>query len=524
MAERSQKQVHGFRVYGDNLAECHKFCEMLVDYGEKLAFEYKGTEGPDDIPVYLFQHESVDIGLLPAGRYEDWPEDQRPSIGQEASDIILCYAKSKDEVGEPVLGIEFNDAISAGNQDWQRFPRIAQAAERNVPYIYTVNIASAEVTGGEILSYRHPNAIIQLAQLALMANYDSLSLTVYSDNPWYGQAIEDGTVSSETAAEDWEQRVAEVAISTIYDALSEEIDEPIAEVVAENARSAYRIAFQDAMGRMLIAMREYVDSDFTILKDHPIIQDDPQKVADAWVEALIDDNELPSRYRFFDWGFSDFTTNPQPFKKVLSTDSIYKDAVNPKLKIKSTTSKDEIEEFAQSWDVTNVTSDQTKAEMTEWLYSSENAEKVPVSYKKRVNEIGVIGNKERFSEIISDAYNPPNEVLEEMKSGEGPILLLPIAGYVQDTAGPAFSRPDKGFVRLIHEMFGRSDGFSQRVAILYSELIPSNWIEQIRRAQREEGIKMSGTNNLWRELVMLCDVILVDICESGKDCETGVIV
>lgn len=524
MAEKSQEQLHGFRVYGDNLAECHKFCEMLADYGEKLAFEYMGTEGPDDIPVYLFNHEGVDIGLLPCGRYEDWSEGRRPSIGQEASDIILCYTKSENKVGKPILGIEFNDAISAGNQDWQRFPRIAQAAERGVSYVYTVNIASAEVTDGEIRSYRHPNAIIQLAQLALMANYDSLSLTVYSDNPWYGQAIEDGTVSSETAAEDWEQRVAEVAISTIYDALSEEMDEPLGEQVAENARSAYRTAFQDAMGRMLVAMGEYVNSDFTIVKDHPVIQDDPQKVADAWVEALIDDVELPSRYRFFDWELSDFTLNPQPFKKSLSTDSIYKDVINPELKVKTSNTKDELEDFARSWGVTNVTTEQTKAGMNERLYSSENADLVPISYKKRVNEIGVIGNKERFHQLISDAYNPPDEVAQEMKSGDGPVLLLPIAGYVQDTGGPAFSRPDKGFVRLIYEMFGRSDCFSHRVAILYSELIPSNWIEQIRRAQQEVGAKLSGTNNLWRELVKLCDIILVDTCASEKDCKTGVIV
>lgn len=524
MADRKTKSVHAFRVYGDNLAECNKFCEMLAAYGGQLSLEYQGTEGPDDIPVYLFQHENVDIGILPCGRYEDWSEDKRPSIGQEASDIILCHTTSKDEVGEPILGIEFNDAISAGNQDWQRFPRIAQAAERDVPYIYTVNIASAEVTGGEIRSFRHPNSIIQFAQLALMANYGSLSLTVYSDNPWYGQAIEDGTVSKETAAEDWEQRVAEVAICTIYESLSEKLDPPLSKQIAEDARTAYRTAFQDAMSRMLIAMREYVDSDLSVLKNHPVIQDDPQKVADAWVGTILDGAELPDRYRFFNWTFSDFSSDPQPFKKSLSTNSIFKDEVNPKLKIKSTSRKDEIEDFARSWGVTNVTTDLTKAEMTERLYSSENAKKVPISYKKRVNEIGIIGNKQRFSEILSEAYNPSSEVLSQLESGEGPILLLPIAGYVKDTGGPAFSRPDKGFVRLIYELFGRGDGFGQCVTILYSELIPSDWIEQVRQAQREDGSKLSGTNNLWRELVKFSDVILVDVCESEKDCQTGVIV
>jgi len=515
--------VHGFRVYGDNLAECHKFCEMLANNGGGLGFEYLGTEGPEDNPVYLFQHNSVSIGLVPCGRYEDWPDDKRPSIGQEASDIILCHTQSADEVGEPILGIEFNDAISAGNQDWQRFPRIAQAAERGVPYIYTVNIASAEVTDGEIRSYRHPNSIIQFAQLALMANYKSLSMTVYSDNPWYGQAIEDGTVSEETAAENWEKRVAEASISAIYESLIDDLEPPLDEQIADAAHSAYRTGLQDAMSRMLIALEEYVASDFTILQDHPVIQDDPQEVADAWVEMLIDGDDLPDRYKFFEWGFSDFTNNPQPFKKVLSTSSTYKDKVNPSLKVKSSNTKSEIEGFARSWGVSNVTTDLTKSAMQETLYDSDNARKVPISYKDKANEIGVIGNQNRFAEIMSEAYSLSDSILSELRSGDGPLLLLPIAGYVQDTGGPAFSRPDKGLVRLIHEMFGRSGNFSQRVVILYSELVPEDWVKQVRRAQNEEDTKLPGTNNLWRELQKFADIIIADVCEN-KDCETAVIV
>lgn len=516
--------VVAYRVYGDNLSECHKFCNIIADYGGELGFKFQGERGPDDISVFLFEHEGEYVGLLPCGRYEDWSPDRRPTIGQEASDIILCHTTNSDEVGEPILGIEFNDAISAGNQDWQRFPRIAQAAERGVPYLYTVSIASAEVTEGEIRSFRHPNSIIQFGQLALMAKYGSLSLTVYSDNPWYDRAIEDGTVSEAIEAENWEQRVAEVAISTILSSLSEELHASRAEQVSENARSAYRTAFSDAMSSMLLAMSEYVESDFTILQDHPILTDEPEAVAEAWLRATLDGENLPDKYRFYEWTHDDFTENPQPFKKTLSTESIYKDSVNPNLKIKSTTRKDDIQEFAESWGVSNVTTELTKSEMTERLYSSENAEEVPISYKKRVNEIGIIGNKERFAEIIRGAYQPGDDVLERIQSGQGPILLLPIAGYVQDTGGPAFSRPDKGFVRLIHELFGDCGQFGAIVAILYSELIPTDWIEQVRRAQREEDQKLSNTNNLWRELAKLCDVIITDICASEKDCSSGVIV
>jgi hypothetical protein len=498
---------------------------MVANYGGELGFEYQGQRGPDDIPVFLFEHEKENIGLLPCGRYEDWSNNRRPTIGQEASDIILCHAKDTEEAGEPVLGIEFNDAISAGNQDWQRFPRIAQAAERDVPYIYTVSIASAEVTEGEIRSFRHPNSIIQFGQLALMAKYGSLSLTVYSNNPWYDQAIEDGAVSQTTEAENWEQRVAELAVSIILSSVSEELDSPKSEQVDENAQSAYSTAFSDAMSSMLAAMSEYVESDFTILQDHPIIDDNPKDVAKAWLNATLKNEGLPDKYKFYEWTHNDFIRNPQPFKKSLSTDSLYKDSVNPKLKIKSTTRKDDIQEFAESWGVSSVTTELLKNKMQNRLYDTDNAEKVPISYKQGINEIGIIGNKQRFAEIIKNVYQPKNDILEQIDSGRGPILLLPIAGYVQDTGGPAFSRPDKGFVRLIEEVFGDSGQFGTRVAILYSELIPMDWHEQIRRAQQEsKGQKLSNTNNLWRELAKLCDVIITDICTDKKDTPTGIIV
>lgn len=522
---RITHEVSGFQVYGDNMSECLKFCNMIANYGDNLGFEYQGQRGPDDIPVFLFEHEEESVGLLPCGRYDDWSDNRKPTIGQEESDIILCHTKDADEVGKPILGIEFNDAINAGNQDWQRFPRIAQAAERNVPYLYTVSIGSAAVTEGEIRSFRHPNSIIQFGQLALMAKYGSLSLTVYSDNPWYDWAIEDGKVSKATKAENWEKRVAEVGVSTILSSLSEELDSPKAEQVNENARRAYRTAYSDTMSSMLVAMSEYAESDFTILQDHPVIDDDPEKVAEAWLNATLEGGTLPDRYKFYEWTQDDFTKNPQPFKKSLSTDSIYEDSVNPQMKILSRTRKDDIQEFAESWGVTDVTTELTKSEMQDRLYSSDNAEKIPISYKQRANEIGVIANKRKFAEIIEDAYQPKNDVLERIKSGRGPILLLPIAGYVQDTGGPAFSRPDKGFVRLIEELFGDSGHFGARVAVLYSELIPSDWHEQVRRAQQEDDDqKLSKTNNLWRELAKLCDVIVTDICAGEKDCPTGIIV
>lgn len=517
-------EVSGFRVYGDNLSECHKFCDMIANYGGELGFKYQGQRGPSDVPVYLFEHEGKSVGLLPCGRYKDWPVNRRPTIGQEESDIILCHAKSADEIGEPILGIEFNDAISAGNQDWQRFPRIAQAAELGIPYLYTVSIGSAEVTEGKIESFRHPNSIVQFGQLALMARYGSLSLTVYSNNPWYDRAIEDGTVSKATKAEDWEQRVAEVAVSAILSSLSEEVDSPLAEEIFENSRSAYEVALSDAMTRMLVAMSEYVESDFTILSDHPVITDDPKTVTEAWSNVILEGQKLPERYRFYDWESGDFTANPQPFKKQGSTKSIYFDKVNSKLKILSGATKGEIEDFAKSWGVSDVSTDLLKKEMRKRLYNTQNAKRVPLSYKNGANEIGIIGNKDRFAEIIKQEYRPGADVLDYIQSGEGPILMIPIAGYVEDTGGPAFSRPDKGLVRLIHELFGADGHFSSKVAILYSELIPENWETQIRRAQQEEDEKLSKTNNLWRELAKLCDVIISDICTEKQNCPTGVIV
>jgi hypothetical protein len=60
--------------------------------------------------------------------------------------------------------------------------------------------------------------------------------------------------------------------------------------------------------------------------------------------------------------------------------------------------------------------------------------------------------------------------------------------------------------------------------VLYTELILSNWREQTRRVQEERGEKLSTTNNLYRELAKLHDMVIADVCTNKMDCRTGIIV
>jgi hypothetical protein len=499
-----ESEVEAFQVYGDNLLECFKFCEMIAEGGARREFELVERFGSQDAPVFVFEDSGSLLGLLPCGRYRDWSEEKRPYIGQEASDIILCHAEQADELGQPVLGVEFNEAVTAGNQAWQRFPRIAQAAERGVPYVYTVPVVSGEVNEGELRSLRHPNVIITLGQFALMARYGVPSFTVFSNSGWFELAKEREGISSDVIEPGgWRKQVADAAIFSIRKATQKDTSD---DGIDEDEDSAVRSILTD----MHSVAREFIDTDFTVLSSHDFISGDKEDIVDSWVDHILRSGDIPESYRFFEWSISDFLEPTCSYNKATSTESKFKDEVNPKMKINSSATKSEIQDFADFWGIEDVTTNLTKNEMKELLWSKKNALDLPLSYKNRSNEIGVISNIDIFIDVLSNTYDLDRSTKSLLDREESPYLFLPIAGYVQDTGGPAFSRPDKGLVRLIYEIFGFSSSFGLHIGLLYSELIPERWKDQVRTAVDEGSTKGAGTNNLWRELSQLCDVIIVD--------------
>jgi hypothetical protein len=469
-------EINAFQVYGDNLGECQKFCELLIEFGAKFGLKFDKLVGHIDRPIYLFEYEDLKIGLLPCGRYKDWKRDRRPYIGYEDPDIILCHVLEPNKVGKPILGIEFNDAIEAGNNAWQRVPRIVQAAEKGIPFIYSIPICDAEVKDGKIKSFRHPNVIIQIAQLILMAENNALSLTTYTESPWYESASNKGIVCPNVLQTEGEKNLAQIAGALIIESSKGKLKfNPLS--ASDEGELLLRKAFGKIMENMLYHISYFISRDFSLLDGHPIFERaNFSEVIEIWWRKLLGKDQIPPRYRFYEWEVKNFVNFSLPFKKATSTNSIYKNQINPVM-----------------------------SRLGAW------------SYKKGANEIAVLFDPPAFAGLLNKAYpSLEKEVIDHLLESKEPILFLPIAGYVMDTGGPSFSRPDKGLVGLMRTVFGKKHIFSRRIVLLYSQLVPDNWKNQISEAKTEDrDLKSGQTNNLWREIIQFATAVIVDKEGSG---------
>ena len=136
------------------------------------------------------------------------------------------------------------------------------------------------------------------------------------------------------------------------------------------------------------------------------------------------------------------------------------------------------------------------------------------SYKKGANEIAVLFDPTRFASLLKAAYpSLEKEVLNHLLGSEEPILFLPIAGYVMDTGGPSFSRPDKGLVGLMRTVFGKKHIFSRRIVLLYNQLVSDNWKNQISLCSKITGDYLS----IWVKDIIICHFFYNCIRIMGVD-------
>ena len=498
---------YGFLVYGDNLHECHKFCKLFINFPMAKGLKFKGLEGSVDRPVYLFEYgngdsEPIEIGLLPCGRYDDWNNERHPYIGYEDPDVILCRMSTKEKIGDLILGVEFNDAIGAGNNAWQRFPRISQSSEKRIPFVYVVPTCDAEIKDGEFRSLRHPNTIIQIAQVMMMRERKTPSLTFYIEDAWHNAGLKAGFVSPILEEANGEKDLVELTTNLIMsnifekDPLDKTQDHSIFDVIQRSLR------------RMCGQISFFSESDFTVWKDEPSIKN-PEILTNELLSYVFG-GKLLNKTLFEVLGDA-IQKGCIPFKKNISTDSKYKREINPIMSFSSGASKNLESPNLLYWtknyaDKVELETDKTK-----------KCKLIPLSYKQGSNEIAVINNKWAFSKLISGTYGSiDNSVVLHIQGSEKPAVFLPIAGYVKDTGGPAFSRPDKGLVGLTRSLFGSDDYFGARIVLLYSELIPKNWKDMLMEAVRENGNGISSmTNNLWREIAKFATCVISDRWENG---------
>ena len=500
----------GFVVYGDNFDECQEFCALVSRVSRNFGISYLGRLGPIDKPIYTFRiddkKDSV-FGLYPCGRYEDWSPERRPYIGHEDPDIMLCRVEDSRINLSPIFAAEFNDAIPAGNNAWQRYPRIAQSAAKSIPFLYVVSTCDAEVKDGVIHSIRHPNCTIQIAQLVLMNRYSTPSLTAFIESPWYWDGLKSGKALRSLNGEHGERIIGGFAIARILESMSfGSIARPIAE-------ECFHLAVSD----MLEHIDGFCESDFAILKNHSAFaRGNREPVANAFLKRVYKKGTISKDLAFWRWNMAQIADAGIPFGKATSTPSTYSERLNPKMQLKANASLRDLTEFCSNWSI-ECDKAESRAKTVEVVTASKKNR--PLSYKYPPNELAIIFNLRDLSALLKRTYpGLENNITERILRMDPPIVFLPIAGYVMDTGGAAFSRPDKGLVGLVETLFGEGAGFGGHVVLLYSELVPKEWRQGLSAAVKSLGSRKElGSNNLWRELAAFADVVICDIHNNGVE-------
>lgn len=519
------KNVFGFRVYGDNIGECIKFTKIIEQVAPSLGLDLIRIYRPHFAPIYYFQAsnqlhelEGEVLAFQVCGRYREWKKGRFTFLGHEDTDVILTSVSQDGGVGKAILALEFNDAIPAGNNAWQRFPRIAHSGQHKVPFLYCIPVCDAEVKDGKIKSIRHPNIIVLLGQLVLMARFGIPSFTIYGDSPWYLYALERNLVTKEVVGVHDEDRVGKFALLEALLAVQSKLKRRKKQLIVWLTKQRKKI-FKECMVDMLAQTSHFVQTDFSLLSKHPLLDiKNYEQVIKVFWQRLNEDKKIPQKYRFYEWGIDLLKKESASFSKATSTDSLFKDELNPRLRVLSSGSKKDLRDFSKRWGI-NIPEDTSKADIKRILTEGEESWKHPLSYKPPANEAAFIFQPRIFANLLAESYEKLDpKIIEHCRKARPPILFVPLAGYVEDSGGViAFSRPDKGFVSLMSTLFRQSSTFCERVLLMYHQEIPRGWREELKRAIREEkGHKIErAPNNLWREVARFATIVIIDHLQEG---------
>ena len=189
-----------YRVYGDNVLEC----ELFIDWLKQTSlsdFKFIGEIGPADRPILIFndvsENKTFGFHLCPfyGGTNKNiWPTNQLDGIFNEKPDVLLVKVDENNKESSPILVAEFDDALQAGNQAWQRARRSVDAVKHGIPYFYILPLIGWErdSNGKSLKNPRYQNAGITLGQLTLSSYYGTPSLQIYKHTPWDSLAFEGG--------------------------------------------------------------------------------------------------------------------------------------------------------------------------------------------------------------------------------------------------------------------------------------------------------------------------------------------
>lgn len=178
-----------FHIHGDNIVECVRAFDYVVNGLGDLVLEVVGPSTSVTCPVYTLKLDGRELvfQFLPGYGDQRWNQDVLAYIQRsggrlrEAADAIITVLNSDEE--KPIAAIEFCGALPAGNQAWQRQGRAFSFAHAQVPFFYVAELGGFELDSDRgRKAERMPNPAVPFSFFAMTHYHKSVCLPVYEAN------------------------------------------------------------------------------------------------------------------------------------------------------------------------------------------------------------------------------------------------------------------------------------------------------------------------------------------------------
>jgi len=491
-----------FRIYGDNILECELFVEWLKH--RDSGFSFISEIGPIDRPILIFKdmiskkkfgfHITSFYGGTQKTIWNNSPLDKKFN---EKPDVLVVKINSDYTESDPLFVIEFDDALQAGNQSWQRSTRAVNAAQSHIPYFYVLPLIGWEKKsdGLSLKNPRFQNPMVTTGQLALSLHEKTMSLQIYKNSAWSNYAKQNGYV-----------------IPKNYQTFSglESAIKITSHLIRSSAIKNLTFPKEDLkqiINEMLTISKTYAkfsDTDLSIHNNHPVLDyQNKDSVMTQFLECILKKKKISNKFNLNEIGPKEFFQNGSLFYKdaqAKTTSHNFQTKLLKKINWKSNDSKINQIQWLKEWGVS----------IDHSLSPEENALKnkklIPISYKNRKSESAIIPNRKILRNIISETYPKiKTDILDwiySSKSSTEPIFFIPMNGYKPSGT----SRPDTGLLAYLFSNFPNLLTKDNAMLIMYSKHTPVNWKELLNK----------NSNQLLGSIKQFCGLMIVDRTGDGK--------
>ena len=487
---------HVFRIYGDNILECELFIDWL-NQSTTSEFEQICEKGAIDRPIFLYNDKVLNqifaFQLCPffgSKKNNAWNNNPLINIFSETPDVVIVRIEDNSET-DILFAIEFDDAIQAGNQSWQRSRRSLDAAKHKIPYFYILPIIGWEHGKTSLKNPRFQNAQITIGHLILSDLYKVPSLQIFKESLWSEHASELKYLLP-VDYENFSGLSSVIKFACYLIRLSTDPDKNISKPYFE---------LKNIFIEMHKVASTYVNHNTSV----PIFE---KHIALSPSNFVVSSNILTeqilgkkNKFSLSNISYDDFLKNGVLFKKEIQDKTILPDFrinILDKINWNNNYNFNEHQNWLKNWDVIIKNGEDPKC------IALNNKRKIPITYKNTKSESALIGNRQALQKIMKCAYPKlTDDVLNWIftKSKTLPIFFIPLYGYKPRADD---SRPDRGLIPYLHASFPKLLKKKNTMVLVYSKHVPDNW----------EDLLANDSNQLWTAIKEYCGLVIVD--KNGK--------